>query len=125
MIVRSLTLAVGFFLVVRSSIFIRKVIDNFRVGVDRSGIEKFRGIVSDKSTYPVIPRSGTNSTDCANFGCTQKRMPLLAIARHAGLGYCSANFVGTKQARSGTSLAVAEITAETISTGIERLRQGK
>jgi len=50
MIVGSLALAVGFFLVVRSSIFIRKVIDNCRVGIDRSGIEKFRGIVSDKST---------------------------------------------------------------------------
>jgi hypothetical protein len=49
-IVRSLALAVGFFLVVRSSIFIWEVIDNCRVGVDRSGIEKFRGIVGDKST---------------------------------------------------------------------------
>jgi len=52
-------------------------------------------------------------------------MPLLAIARHAGLGDCRANFVGTKQARSGTRLTVAEITAEAIGTGIERLRQGK
>jgi hypothetical protein len=50
MIVGSLALAVGFFLVVRSSIFIWKIIDNFRVGVEWSGIEKFRGIVSDKST---------------------------------------------------------------------------